>query len=87
MKKSKQTGKTSPARPHPDSYVLGIAEGRQIFKRFNPSLEEMKAHLESCSRMTGPSEPEASRNLNRGERDFWKNQIKKASNTQGNLRV
>lgn len=59
------------------SYLDGIAEGREYLNKYG--ADDAAAHvanLEACCREFGPSNPVGQ--LYRGERDFWRNQLKKA---------
>lgn len=61
-----------------DAYLLGIREGREYLNRFKPDVQQMRdvlANVEATLRMKfGPEVGD----LLRGERDFWRNQIKRA---------
>lgn len=59
-----------------DAYILGIKEGRSLLAH-NPdfTLQDMQACAENCKRLARDfSQP--MRDVFKGERDFWLNQIK-----------
>ena len=60
-----------------DSYLLGIAEGRETFKR--EGLANAAAHLDNINRTiaSGFCASNPVGQFLRGERDFWKGQIKR----------
>lgn len=60
-----------------DSYLMGIREGREYLKRYNPTADEARevlANIESTLRRGFGSEVAE---MLRGERDFWRNQLAK----------
>lgn len=62
-----------------ESYLMGIREGREYLKRFTPNLQDARdvlANIESTLRWGFSGGGEVADML-RGERDFWRNQIKK----------
>jgi len=63
-----------------DEYLMGIRDGREYLKKFQPDLFDMHMLLANID-MTLRQRlgREVSDHL-RGERDFWKHQIKKSSN-------
>lgn len=60
-----------------ESYLAGIRDGREYKRRFNPSLFAMREVLHNIKQtLEGFKSGPVAEHL-RGERDFWKNQIKK----------
>jgi hypothetical protein len=60
-----------------EEYCMGITDGREIFKREGMELaQEHLENLNSTCRKFAASSPVGQ--YLRGERDFWKHQIKKA---------
>ncbi|MEO5867233.1 MAG: hypothetical protein ABIQ19_09000 [Sphingomonas sp.] len=62
-----------------DTYLMGIREGREYLNRFRPNLAEARdvlANIE-CTLRRGFGREVAE--MLRGERDFWRNQIKKGA--------
>lgn len=59
-----------------EEYCMGIVDGREVFKREGMTLA--KEHLENltATARTFPASSPVGQYL-RGERDFWRNQIKK----------
>lgn len=58
-------------------YLAGIRDGREYLRRFNPGLDEMRqilANIRETAHSFGPGEV---KDMLKGERDFWTNQIKK----------
>lgn len=63
-----------------ESYILGIKEGRS-FLTHNPDLtvQDMRDCADSCKRLARDfSQP--MKDVFKGQRDFWINQIKKKGN-------
>ena len=60
-------------------YIMGITEGRAFLRQFSPDLEDMR-HLEAncVDALKGYQSGGPVADMLRGERDFWRNQIKKA---------
>lgn len=61
-----------------EAYILGIKEGRD-YLRHNPGMtkEDMQSAMANCaSNMAKHSQP--MKDLFKGQRDFWRNQVKKA---------
>jgi len=57
-------------------YLLGIRDGREYKRRFDPTLFDMREIVRNIENtLQGFSGPVAEHL--RGERDFWKNQIKR----------
>lgn len=60
-----------------ESYLTGIRDGREYLKRFKPTLFDMRELLRNLeATLEGFKAGPVAEHL-RGERDFWKNQIKK----------
>jgi hypothetical protein len=63
-------------------YLEGIKEGRAYLLKFQPDIQRMQLILRSIERALTEIQAEspsgAVADLLRGERDFWRNQIKKA---------
>lgn len=60
-----------------DSYILGIKEGRNTLKN-HPELspDDIRREIDSCTRlMRSYSQP--MKDVFKGQRDFWRNQLKK----------
>jgi hypothetical protein len=56
-------------------YLMGIREGRETLRRCGPEMAHAELeNLNATIRMFGASHPVGQ--LLRGERDFWRNQIK-----------
>lgn len=62
-----------------DSYIQGIKEGRSFLQN-NPDLtrEEMQSCAAQCARLMR-DHVQPLRDMFKGERDFWRNQLKKES--------
>lgn len=61
-----------------DAYILGIKDGRAFLNAFpGLTLAEKTACLENCKRQLKRGFAQPMRDLFKGERDFWINQIKK----------
>lgn len=59
------------------AYIDGIKEGRSFLNaNHGLTLEEMKKELDSSARLMR-SHSDAMKDYFKGQRDFWKNQIKK----------
>lgn len=60
-------------------YLMGISEGRDYLKRFG--AEDAQAHLDNIERTirSGFDASSPVGQMLRGERDFWRNQIKKGN--------
>lgn len=59
-----------------ESYLTGIRDGREYKRRFNPGLFAMREVLRNIEQtLHGFKSGPVAEHL-RGERDFWKNQIK-----------
>ena len=67
------------------AYLLGISDGRLLLKRFRADgiadLDTFKAALTNCEELLGQGFASDMRDCLRGERDFWRNQVKRL--TQG----
>ena len=63
------------------AYLRGIREGRETLQQFErdgiANLETARAALANCKELLGMGFADEMRDSFRGERDFWKNQIKK----------
>lgn len=57
-------------------YLIGIREGRELKARFKPDLAGMRAYLASCEDTMREFGPGPVKDILRGERDFWRSQIK-----------
>jgi hypothetical protein len=59
-----------------ESYILGIKEGRSLLTS-NPdfTVQDMKECAETCKRLI-PQYSQPMKDVFKGERDFWLNQIK-----------
>ena len=56
-------------------YLMGIRQGREMLRRCGPEMAHAELeNLNATIRMFGGSHPVGQ--LLRGERDFWRNQIK-----------
>lgn len=65
------------AREVSETYIMGIKEGRHIFtKHPDMSLEEMKEIVQQC-KLLARDHSQPLKDVFRGERDFWLNQMKK----------
>lgn len=63
-------------QPVTQEYLAGIREGREYLKRFKPDLADARAVLANVeSTLKGFTGPVG--DMLRGERDFWRNQIRK----------
>lgn len=61
-----------------DAYILGIKEGRSFLSN-NPGMtkDDMQSAMANCSsNMASHSQP--MKDIFKGQRDFWRNQIKNA---------
>jgi hypothetical protein len=58
-----------------ESYILGIKSGRSYRNRFpDETIDDMVVHRNSCQRLIRAySQP--MKDVFKGERDFWRNQI------------
>lgn len=65
-------------KPITQAYIMGIKEGRSMLQS-NPdfTLDDMRQCAENCKRLARDFSGEL-KDVFRGERDFWKHQIKKA---------
>ena len=63
---------------HTAEYIMGITEGRSLMVRCQPTLNEMRFHEENCVDALKQFQSGPVADMLRGERDFWRNQIKKA---------
>ena len=59
-------------------YVLGIRDGREYLKRFKPSLFDMRDIVRNIEETMQTFNAGPVKEHLKGERDFWRNQIKKA---------
>lgn len=60
-----------------DAYLLGISEGRSL--NAPPSLSDMIAFRDNCAAQLKRGFDRTMSDMFKGERDFWANQIRKAS--------
>ena len=58
-------------------YLLGIRDGREYKKRFDPGLSEMRSLVSNIEETMRTFSAGPVKEYLKGERDFWKNQIKK----------
>lgn len=58
-------------------YVQGIKEGREFLNAHNPSLFDMLVIVDNLKSTIATFNPGPVKDLLKGERDFWKYQIKK----------
>lgn len=64
------------------AYLLGISEGRAAFRALDPDddlLADARAMLADCEALLKQSFVGDMRDCLRGERDFWRNQVKQLS--------
>lgn len=63
-----------------DAYLLGISEGRSLLRSLDyvPSVADMEAFADNCSAQLQRGFDKSMADTFRGERDFWRNQIRKA---------
>lgn len=59
-------------------YLDGIKAGRELKRVNNPGLVDMRAYLRSCEATMREFSAGLVRDMLKGERDFWRNQIKLA---------
>ena len=57
-------------------YLMGIKEGRELLKASNPDLDMMRAYLASTIATMREFSAGPVKDMLKGERDFWQNQIK-----------
>ena len=63
-----------------DAYLLGIREGRDLLRSLDaaPTLNEMRAFADNCATQLKRGFSGEMRDVFKGERDFWLNQIKRS---------
>lgn len=61
-------------------YLAGIAEGRSYLRRFRPTPDEMRDVLRNTVETLRGFRSGPVADLLRGERDFWRSQLKKLEN-------
>lgn len=65
------------SKPVTAEYIEGIKEGRAWFKRYG--MDDAAAHLDNLTRKARTFDAQSPvGQMLRGERDFWRNQIKKS---------
>lgn len=63
-------------------YILGITEGRSLLKSTPHSITDMQRHVDNIGTLLSRRPSKEMGDTYRGERDFWKNQIKKTTRSQ-----
>lgn len=63
-------------------YILGITEGRSLLKSTPHSIADMQRHVDNIGTLLSRRSSKEMGDTYRGERDFWKSQIKKAMSPQ-----
>lgn len=59
-----------------ESYLLGIKEGRDYKNRFSPDRAEIGEMIANLNKLISMRFNKTTADTYRGERDFWKNQLK-----------
>jgi len=63
-----------------ESYLLGIAEGRELLRQYGPwSRDDMQRMAENLHDLARQGFAPEMRDMFKGERDFWRNQLRKAA--------
>lgn len=60
-----------------DTYLMGIREGREYLQRFRPSIDDARAVLANIEMTLRQGFGREVGDMLRGERDFWRLQIRK----------
>ena len=72
---------TAPLKTVSQAYLLGISDGRETLKLFQQQgmadLATFKAELANCEAMMRQGFAGDMRDCFKGERDFWRNQVKR----------
>lgn len=66
----------SMTNPVSHEYLQGIRDGREYLKRFSPTILDMRDIIRNLENTMRNFDPGPVKDHLRGERDFWKNQLK-----------